>query len=180
MRVRSTKGPQRFHRAQRAAATAGSVITALALAAGCAGADPDPRAYPGTPKGQTLEGVAKAFGLDLPSCGLEGVGFSGTAKYPGQNLNLSFKAPKDCVDRFLTDHSVDVTRPVHWSPGQGAGTGFDSDAETRAFGWSFDRNVTYDLFVDFTTSNGSRFSVVADPGQSERTVYMMARFLGGS
>lgn len=180
MRVRSAVGPHGPGRLGRAAAVAVNVVVAVTLASGCTAADPDPRAYPGTPKGQTLEGVAKAFGLDLPACDLQGVGFSGSSKYPDQNLNLSFRAPKDCVGRFLSAHSVDVARPVHWTPGQGNKTGFDSEAETRSFGWSFDKAVTYDLFVDFRTSTGSRFSVLADQGQTEQTVYMESRYLGGS
>ncbi|MFF4378062.1 hypothetical protein [Kitasatospora sp. NPDC001547] len=179
MRVRNTAGSPGYGAVRRAAAVAASVVVTLALAVGCTTADPDPRAYPSSPKGQTLEGVAKAFGLDLPACDLQGVGFSGSAKYPGQNLNLSFRASKDCVDRFLSAHSADLARPVHWTPGQGNQTGFD-DAETRGFGWTFDKAVTYDLFVDFKTSTGSRFSVVVDPGQTERTVYMESRYLGGS
>ncbi|MFG3053579.1 hypothetical protein ACGFZP_21875 [Kitasatospora sp. NPDC048239] len=182
MRVRNTVGRCGPGRPGRAAAVAVHVVAAVALASGCTAADPDPRAYPGTPKGQTLEGVAKAFGLDLPACDLKGVGFSGSSKYPAQDLNLSFRAPRDCVGRFLSAHSVDLARPVHWTPGQGTGTGFDSDTVTRDFGWSFDKAVTYDLFVDFTTSTGSRFSVVADQdrGQAEQTVYMESRHLGGS
>ncbi|MEV7928771.1 hypothetical protein [Kitasatospora sp. NPDC088264] len=182
MQGRGAARPFTSRPARRSAALVAAATAAVALAAGCAAGDPDPdpRAYPGSPKGQTLEKVTKAFGLDLPACDLQGVGFHGSAKYPGEVLNLSFRAPKDCVDRFLADHSVDLARPVPWSPGQGAGTGFDSDTETRTFGWSFDKNVTYDLFVDFTTSTGSRFSVLADPGQTERTVYLEARHLGGS
>ncbi|MFJ2810612.1 hypothetical protein [Kitasatospora sp. NPDC087271] len=65
--------------------------------------------------------MTKAFGLDLPARDLQGVGFHGSAKHPGEVLNLSFRAPKDCLDRFL-----------------------------------------------------------ADPGQTERTVYLEARHLGGS
>ncbi|WP_030236035.1 hypothetical protein [Streptomyces sp. NRRL S-350] len=83
------------------------------------------------------------------------------------------------MDRYLSAHSVDAARPVHWTPGQGNRIGFD-DPESNRFGWSFDKSVTYDLFVDFTTSNGSRFSVVADPGEAERTVYMESRYVGGS
>ncbi|MEU1506595.1 hypothetical protein [Kitasatospora sp. NPDC005748] len=182
MRVRNTVGPRRPGRPPRTAAVAMNVVAAVALAAGCTSADPDPRAYPGSPKGQTLEAVTKAFGLDLPDCDLQGLGFSGSSKYPAQNLNLSFRAPKDCVGRFLSAHSVDVAHPVHWTPGQGNKTGFDSEAETRDFGWSFDKAVTYDLFVDFRTSTGSRFSVVADQdrGQAEQTVYLESRYLGGS
>ncbi|WP_459648867.1 hypothetical protein [Kitasatospora sp. Ki12] len=158
---------------------AANVAVAVALAAGCSAADPDPRAYPGSPKGQTLEAVTKAFGLDLPACELKGVGFSGSSKYPEERLSLSFRASKECVDGYLSTHQADPADPLHWTPGQGNRIGFDTP-ETQRFGWSFDRAVTYDLFVDFTTSTGSRFSVVAGPGQTERTVYLESHFLGGS
>ncbi|MEV7770070.1 hypothetical protein [Kitasatospora sp. NPDC086791] len=179
MRVRSEARPLGRGGLRRGAAVAVNVVAVIALVVGCSAADPDPRAYPGSPEGQTLEAVTKAFGLDLPACELKGVGFSGSAKYPEENLNLSFRASKECVDGFLSAHSADPAHPLHWTPGQGNQIGFDGP-ETQRFGWSFDNAVTYDLFVNFTTSTGSRFAVVADPGQTERTVYMDSSFLGGS
>ncbi|MEV8324410.1 hypothetical protein [Kitasatospora sp. NPDC056731] len=65
--------------------------------------------------------MTKAFGLDLPACDLQGAGFHASAKYPGEVLNLSFQAPKDCVDRFLAD------------PGQ---TGRTAHLEARHLGGS--------------------------------------------
>lgn len=183
MRARPTTLPGRPSRIRRAAiALAVSALAALTLA-GCSSEEKDERAYPGSPAGQSLETVLKRFELQLPSCDVEGLGFSGSSRYPEEKLSLSFRAPKPCVDKFLREHgAVDVEKPFHW-PTQGADSPQDSyflEEDSKRFGWEFDHSRQYDVHRGFHTSNGSLFKVLVDPRGTTETVYMQSTFVGGS
>ncbi|GAA2130149.1 hypothetical protein GCM10009760_02290 [Kitasatospora kazusensis] len=155
-------------------------LSALVLS-GCSSEKKDPRAYPGSPAGQTLEGVLKTFGLQLPPCEVQGVGYSGSSKEPYQKLSLSFRAPKACVDQYLRDHSADPGKPAHWSPGADPKAArLVSDADAAKYGWSFDGATKYELFTGFATANQSTFAVLVDPRDPVETVYLDSTYLGGS
>ncbi|MFD8996767.1 hypothetical protein [Streptomyces abikoensis] len=146
----------------------------------------DPRAYSGSQAG-SLEEILKEFSLELPSCEPEKVGFSGNATFPGQKLNLSFRAPKRCVDSFLAEHQVDVADPAHWPSGGGRdGDRVISPTEPpfvekdmKRFGWKLDPSREYNFYDSFKTANGSLFRVLIDPRDAVQTVYMVSTTVGG-
>lgn len=162
-------------------------VTILAVSAlclltttGCSTGKKDPRAYPGSPGGESLEKVLNSFELQLPPCQVGGLGFSGTSQRSDANLSLSFRAPKECVDKFLEGHGVNVNDPIHWPYGEAVTDGkklsptrppFDKK-DMKRYGWHFDPTRQYNSYIDFQTSNGASFKVVVDPERDQQTVYM--------
>ncbi|MEV4434546.1 hypothetical protein [Streptomyces sp. NPDC049555] len=128
----------------------------------------------------SLEDVLKAFQLQLPQCEVDGTKYSGSAVRSEEQLSLSFRAPRDCVDGYLRSHGEDPTKPSHWPYGKGTMDGVElsptrppfSGDVAKDMGWRFDPGRTYDSYSFFETPNGARFKVVVDPTGDKQTVYM--------
>ncbi|MEU7318593.1 hypothetical protein [Streptomyces sp. NPDC007083] len=166
---------------------AGTALTAAALVAlslgGCSMESDDPRALPGTGRGETLEKMLSSFGLQLPDCDVKGVRFGGESDDWGHQLLLRFRASEECVHSYLSAHSVDFDRGLEW-PSRVRGT---VDGETvspyrppfrkevmETFGLSMNRQVTYEHHLDFLTGNGSGCDVLVDPRGDGETVYIVS------
>ncbi|MEW2249870.1 hypothetical protein AB0907_21310 [Streptomyces sp. NPDC006975] len=128
-------------------------------------------------QGEVLQG----FGLDMPACETERQTFSGTTSWPDSHLTMSFVAPKDCVERYLKDHGVDMASPQHWpAPGTDRiGTTtfspteppFENDA-MKQFDLQLDPGKQYDIYTDFRSSREARFDVLLIPRGEKTEVYM--------
>ncbi|MFB7473053.1 hypothetical protein [Kitasatospora sp. NPDC056184] len=177
-RTRHPGPPEAVRRTTRRALS-GAAVTALAVAllGGCAAADGDVQASPGSPGGKKLERVLDTFGLALPNCQVEDLRFSGTAKRGEEKLALRFRAPQDCVQDFLKAQQADVSRPLHWTPGReketnAAGLPPIPKSRTDKLGWTFNPAVEYEQYVDAETPNGSLFDILVEPGGPTAQVFM--------
>ncbi|MCA6096394.1 hypothetical protein LE181_30035 [Streptomyces sp. SCA3-4] len=158
-----------------------SALSALALVS-CSFKEKDPRAYPGTRAGERLESVVESYGLQLPSCDITDVGFSGSSKRPGEKLNLSFRAPEECVNRYLADHGVKAGEAVSWPFGPRVIDGREvspteppfAGGDVKRFGWKLDATGKYEYYDSFTTIKGAHFAVLVDVHDPMRTIYMHA------
>lgn len=125
--------------------------------------------------------VLAGFGLEMPPCETEDQTFSGTTSYPNSYLRMSFTAPRDCVERYLRDHDVEMATPLHWPA---AGTDrvgsktfsptdppFSDDA-MKQFGLKLDPKKKYDYYIDFRTARDAEFTVFLVPRGERTEVYM--------
>ncbi|MFE2549855.1 hypothetical protein ACFXGI_15095 [Streptomyces sp. NPDC059355] len=131
--------------------------------------------------------MLKAFRLELPPCETRDMTFSGQSSAPGIDLAMSFTAPKDCVEKYLTDHHVDRTNPIHWPDAGETVVGnrtlsptrppFDAD-HMKQFKLKLDPAGRYDVHVDFVTPKEAGFKVLLVPQGELTSVYMESRLTG--
>ncbi|MER7518009.1 hypothetical protein [Streptomyces sp. NPDC126499] len=127
------------------------------------------------------EEVLEGFGLELPACEIEDQTFSGTTSWPNSYLRMSFTAPKDCVERYLRDHDVDMASPQHW-PAAGTdrigSTTFSPtdppfpDKAMKQFSLQLDPQKRYNIYTDFRSSRDAEFQVLLVPRGERTEVYM--------
>lgn len=131
--------------------------------------------------GESREEVLKAFELDLPACPTEVTTFSGTTSWPDTKLVMSFTVPKDCAEQYLTDHGVDLAKPIPW-PAAAANTQGSvtisptdppfQDEAMKQFDLKLDPSKKYEVFRGFTTPKEAEFRVLLVPQGARTAVYM--------
>ncbi|MFG2182611.1 hypothetical protein ACGFLS_28365 [Streptomyces abikoensis] len=130
----------------------------------------------------SLDDILKAFQLQLPDCKIDAKSYSGTAARSEEQLNLSFRAPKECVDQYIRSHGEKPDNPFRWPFGGGTLNGVKLDpnrppfpeATVKEMNWKFDPSRQYNCYSHFDTPNGGRFMMVVDLKGDEQTVYMMS------
>ncbi|WP_417923566.1 hypothetical protein [Streptomyces ehimensis] len=130
----------------------------------------------------SLEDVLKAFDLQLPSCEIESKKYSGSALRSDEELKLSFRAPKGCIEQFLQSHGENPADSFRWPFGGGTVNGEElsptrppfPDSTMNDMGWKLDPSRVYNCYLGFRTSNGGAFQVVVDPKGDKNTIYMVS------
>lgn len=130
---------------------------------------------------ESREQVLKAFRLELPPCETRDMTFSGQSSAPGINLAMSFTAPESCVKQYLTDHQVDLERPVYWPASGESKVGgtpisptkppFGADS-MKQFKLELDPSKKYEVYRGFTTPKKAEFKVLLVPQGEQISVYM--------
>jgi hypothetical protein len=135
-------------------------LTAVLLA-GCA----DARRYDGSQR-IDLDAATRSFGLDLPSCEVQSLGYAAGGA-PAAYLDLSFRAPGECVDRYLADHQAGSGVPKN---APFARSELTDNARWPAYGWEHHAGHSYLRYPEFRTSTDQAFQVIVD--RTTQTVYL--------
>ncbi|MFF3430450.1 hypothetical protein [Streptomyces sp. NPDC002602] len=131
--------------------------------------------------------VLKGFQLELPPCPTENLTFSGQTSAPGIDLAMSFTASTSCVEQYLKDHHVDLSRPLYWPA-----SGWDSvggrkippteppfgPEHMKQFKLNLDASKKYKKYIGFRTPKDAEFRVLLDPEGSKTSLYMESRLPG--
>ncbi|MEV6572890.1 hypothetical protein [Streptomyces sp. NPDC051577] len=131
--------------------------------------------------------VLKGFQLELPPCQTENQTFSGQTSAPGIKLAMSFTASTSCVEQYLKDHQVDLSRPLYWPASGWDSVGGEKISPTeppfrpesmKQFKLHLDAGKKYKKYIGFRTPKDAEFTVLLDPEGENTSLYMESRLPG--
>lgn len=141
----------------------------------------DPRAYAVSQPGISFEDMAGYVQVRLPECAVDDLSFAAKKSF-SESMDISFTAARGCLDRYLSQYGVDaahpqLTRPSPLSGSVGHGGLFPEGADTN-YGWRLDPAKRYDVYTNFTTPVGVKFTAVVEAGPGVVRAFMFTTYVG--
>src|SRR5262249_3906758 len=107
------------------------------------------------------------YEIKLPQCPTRNLRYYATGGY-GAILHLRFDADVMCAEQFLKDNDAGDPTPI-----LGRDLVFNAEDSSRAYGWEFQSDATYDDYSD-GPARGVQYDIVVSTEGTYRSIYLEA------